>query len=364
MHNYEGFIACRFFLGLAEGGLYPGIILYLTTFYRRKELSLRIAFVTIASLSGAFSGLLAAAISKMDGLGGMEGWRWIFAMEGIFTVCWAVFTYFVLPNTPQDVRFLTAEEKARCIERLQLDAANLEAKKVHLRLVFSVFKDLHLLLPWICCFCTGSIMFGLAYFVPSIVKDMGFAPIQTQLMSVPPYAWAFTLTVIVAFFSDKFQKRGIPVLITYFIALAGSIMFLTGRSFPIRYSGLFLLLGGIYAGAPVVFAWVSNNCASHTRRATSVATASIFVNIGAIISTWIFPRSDAPYYLFAAKFLLSLNVIGIVAAASGMMVCAGLNRKKEDPAYREKLLRNVENLTYPSQLEKLGDHHPDFKYLI
>ncbi|KEF56747.1 uncharacterized protein A1O9_06937 [Exophiala aquamarina CBS 119918] len=62
-------------LGLAEGGMLPGINLYLSMFYRRDELQLRIAmFYSAASLSGAFSGLLAAAISKLDGMAGLAAW--------------------------------------------------------------------------------------------------------------------------------------------------------------------------------------------------------------------------------------------------------------------------------------------------
>lgn len=83
VHNFEGLVACRFFLGLCEGGLIPGIMVYLSSFYRRHELQLRVCiFFGFSALAGAFSGLLAAAIVNLDGVGGMEGWRWIFLLEG------------------------------------------------------------------------------------------------------------------------------------------------------------------------------------------------------------------------------------------------------------------------------------------
>lgn len=95
--SYHGLIACRFFLGLAEGmqralyifhcaddvigGILPGLILYLSSFYKREQLNLRIAFLfTATSLAGAFSGLLAAAISHMNGDRGKPGWAWIFIL--------------------------------------------------------------------------------------------------------------------------------------------------------------------------------------------------------------------------------------------------------------------------------------------
>ncbi|BGP40880.1 hypothetical protein JCM10449v2_004845 [Rhodotorula kratochvilovae] len=80
--SYGGLVAARLILGLCEGGLFPGLVLYLSMFYRRHELQTRISlFFSAASLSGAFSGLLAAAITKMDGLANQPGWRYIFWLD-------------------------------------------------------------------------------------------------------------------------------------------------------------------------------------------------------------------------------------------------------------------------------------------
>ena len=79
--SYQGLLAARFFLGLAEGGLVPGIALVLSRFYKRDQIQLRITLLfTASSLAGAFSGLLASAILEMDGLAGHSGWRWIFIL--------------------------------------------------------------------------------------------------------------------------------------------------------------------------------------------------------------------------------------------------------------------------------------------
>lgn len=74
--SYSGLLACRFFIGLFEGGLFPGIVLYLTDFYRPHELQIRVGlFFSAAVLSSAFSGLLSAAIEQMEGDRGMHGWQ-------------------------------------------------------------------------------------------------------------------------------------------------------------------------------------------------------------------------------------------------------------------------------------------------
>ena len=74
--SYSVLLACRFFIGFFEGGLFPCIVLYLTDFYRPHELQTRIGlFFPAAALSGAFSGLRAAAIEQMEGDRGMHGWQ-------------------------------------------------------------------------------------------------------------------------------------------------------------------------------------------------------------------------------------------------------------------------------------------------
>lgn len=88
--------------------------------YCRREIQLRQAmFFSAASVAGAFSGLLAFAISKMHGVGGLEGWRWIFILEGIATVLVAIFAYFALYDFPETASFLTEEERAFVIYRLK-----------------------------------------------------------------------------------------------------------------------------------------------------------------------------------------------------------------------------------------------------
>lgn len=112
----------RVLLGVAEAGLYPGIVFYISCWYKRSELGTRIAaFFTSATIAGAFSGLLAAAISNMNGVAGKPGWSWIFILEGLLTVLCAVASYWVVSNFPETAGFLTKEERVFVIRRLRDD---------------------------------------------------------------------------------------------------------------------------------------------------------------------------------------------------------------------------------------------------
>jgi hypothetical protein len=121
---------------------FPGFVLYLSEFYRRHELQTRIDLIYgTASVSGAFSGLLAAAIEKLDGKANLAGWRWIFLLERFFTVVFGVFSLLVLPNTPEDVLPFTPEQAEYCTQRLQSDGISNESHTITPKLCFRLSKN-------------------------------------------------------------------------------------------------------------------------------------------------------------------------------------------------------------------------------
>lgn len=100
--NYKGLLISRMALGFAEGGLFPGVTFYITLWYARHECGLRMAlFFSAATMAGAFGGLLARGIVEMDGLGGLNGWAWIFILEGLATIIAAAVAYFMINDYPQ-----------------------------------------------------------------------------------------------------------------------------------------------------------------------------------------------------------------------------------------------------------------------
>lgn len=139
----------RTFLGIAEGGLFPGVVFYLSMWYKRQERQFRVAlFFSAASLAGAFGGILAWGIAHMAGIVWTNGWRWIFILvrtfflvefifwtdsfqEGIATVIIGAFGYLFITNYPSTARWLSADEKQVVAARLaeDSDADNTEGFK-------------------------------------------------------------------------------------------------------------------------------------------------------------------------------------------------------------------------------------------
>src|SRR5436190_9765126 len=111
VHNFQGLMIARWFLGLCEAGLFPGIGYLLSCWYKRSELGIRIAiFFSAAAVAGSFGGLLAAAISQMKGIGGRPGWAWIFILEGLATIIVALVSFWMVPDFPLEAKFLSDEE--------------------------------------------------------------------------------------------------------------------------------------------------------------------------------------------------------------------------------------------------------------
>jgi len=357
--SYGGLLACRFFLGLMEGGVFPGLVLYLSSFYPRKRLHMRIsAFFSTASLSGAFSGILAYGILRLDGKKGHSGWEWIFIIEGVFTIFVGLCAYLLMPSTIQSARFLSQEEKDYVERKLKEDGAmsNDIDDGFSWREVWMAFKLPQVWFLAIIFFFSGTTLFGLAYFTPSIVQGLGYKGATAQLMSVPMYAVAFVITMLVAWLSDRYQARGLATIFCSLLATIGFAMFLGSHNKHVQYGSLFLSITGVYCSAPATSTWSANNAAPHTRRATAIAIGFIMTNSGGILSTWLLGTlSKGPRYTKGTIVLLIFSALMTVFALGNMWYLNDQNKKKA--LRREELGGKREN-----EEKGLGDRSAWFIY--
>lgn len=123
-HNAAGMLACRFFLGCAESSFLPGSLYYLSRWYTRKEMQLRVAILSAGTLAAqGFGSLIAAGIlGNMHGASGLAGWRWLFIIEGSITIAVASIAVFLLPQYPETTLWLSEHEKGITEARLALDS--------------------------------------------------------------------------------------------------------------------------------------------------------------------------------------------------------------------------------------------------
>lgn len=123
IQNFTGAVLCRFFLGCVEASFFPGSLLFLSRWYTRSEMQLRVTILNVGNLAAqAFGGLIAAGILQgMEDAGGIRAWRWLFIVEGAATIALAVVAVFILPDYPMTTRWLTDEQKMVAENRLAID---------------------------------------------------------------------------------------------------------------------------------------------------------------------------------------------------------------------------------------------------
>lgn len=120
VRNYATVLALRLLIGVFEAGFFPGIVYLITIWYRHNERALRIALViAFCNLAGAFGGAIAYGIGHVNGAGGLQGFRWLFIIEGLITVVSVLPTLLILPDYPARAKFLTADDKRLAEDRLK-----------------------------------------------------------------------------------------------------------------------------------------------------------------------------------------------------------------------------------------------------
>ncbi|KAH8162348.1 hypothetical protein CIB48_g5896 [Xylaria polymorpha] len=152
VHNFGSLLALRVLLGAFEAGLFPGLNVYLTFFYTKRELALRVGYLFVsAAIAGALGGLLAYGIGHLDGVRGMSGWRWIMIIEGIPTIILGFLVLLFLPDDPEHAQFLTPEEKKLVAARHQRQYGYTKsAQQFDKKDMMKAFKDWKV---WV--FCVG-----------------------------------------------------------------------------------------------------------------------------------------------------------------------------------------------------------------
>jgi len=217
------FYALRFALGVAEAGFLPGILYYLNFWFPKAERARAVSWFMIGiPLSTVFGGPIAGMLLGLDGWHGMQGWQWLFVLEGLPAVVFGVVTWMWLPDSPRDVRWLSEAEKERVIARVEEERRATEKRvgasgSLRLALLHPTVWMLSLVL--FACQC-GS--YGLTLWIPQIVKGIsGQSDLVIGFISAIPYIAATGAMLWCGFSSDRSGERFLHVAVPSFIGAAG-----------------------------------------------------------------------------------------------------------------------------------------------
>jgi len=213
LNGTKMFYVMRFLLGAAEAGFFPGVVLYLTYWFPAQERARTLAvFVVGGVLAGVIGSPLSGALLRLHGYGGLEGWQWLFLLEGIPAVLLGLVVLIALPNRPQDARWLNGDQQRWIQARVEADAAQ-QATLPHRRLM-DIFTSGRVWLLCLVYFLLNVGGYGYELWLPTIIK--GFAISDTLVIGIInaiPYCAAGVAMILVARYSDKTgERRGVVAL--------------------------------------------------------------------------------------------------------------------------------------------------------
>ncbi|KAE8351361.1 histidine phosphatase superfamily [Aspergillus coremiiformis] len=358
--DYGGLIACRLLLGVVEAGLFPGLITYLTLFYSKRELALRTGYLfSSAAAAGAFGGLLAYAIGFMDGISGLRGWRWILILEGIPTVLLGVVAWFVLADEPDTAYYLNEEEKALVVRRrMRYVGQTASAQKFHWADVKEGALDWRIWAFSIAQFGIDTMLYGYSTFLPTIIKGMGsWSTPEVQALTIPCYALGALAYLVIAWVSDRTQRRGLFICIFAAISVIGYGILISNTSSGVHYFGALLIALGLYVAVGLPLAWLPTTLPRYGKRTFATGLQLTFGNISGVMSPFLYKNNEAPRYVRGNTVTLCL--VGFAGIVYGLMWLY----------YRQKNIRRVQGLEDENvagmtdeEIEELGDKSPRFIY--
>ncbi|CAM1508748.1 Fc.00g055960.m01.CDS01 [Cosmosporella sp. VM-42] len=359
--SYSGLLAARWFLGVAEAGLFPGVNYYLGCWYKGSEIGARASiFFSAAALAGSFGGLLAAAIAQMDGIGGKSGWAWIFILEGIATVFVGVFCWWMVFDWPDTARFLSHEDRIRVQRRLIMDRQGRIAEDFDKRHIWAAMKDWKTygyMVIYMGCLMP---LYAFSLFLPTILAGMGYKGTHAQLLSVPPYACAATCTIAVGFIADRTRQRGLCNIATVSVGIIGFIMLLSTSKPRVQYGAVFLGAMGIYPTVSNTVSWVNNNTEGSLKRAIVLGMVVGWGNLNGVVSSNIYLDREKPRYWTGHGMVLAYQVLFLLGGSIFMhFALRKTNRDRNNGKLDAKYASLTEEQRYIA-----GDMRPDFIYTL
>ncbi len=306
------FLSLRFLLGVAEAGFFPGMILYFTYWYPAEFRGRVISTLFIAvPVANAVASVISGAILGMDGILGVKGWQWIFIIEAIPAILLAFVVLWQMTDRPAVANWLDADEKEWLEGELAEERRKVEAAgKLS---VLQVLTDPRVLAISAIYFFSATANYGITFFLPQIVKNLGATNFMTGLLSAIPYTIGVIGLLAFGYFSDKFKERRRHLILAASIGGCGFLLAAwLGNSYW-ALAGMSIATIGIYGSRPTMWPMPS-----HFLTGASAAVGIALINsignlggyVGPFVVGWIKDSTKSfemgVYFLAACAFMSAL----------------------------------------------------------
>ncbi|HEV7892071.1 MAG TPA: MFS transporter [Pyrinomonadaceae bacterium] len=206
IQNSTHFYAARFVLGAAEAGFFPGVIVYLSHWFRPRDRAKAVAmFMAAIPVSNIFGAPVSGLILGVNWMG-LAGWRWVFILEGAPALVFGVATIFYLTDRPRDAKWLTKEEREWITSELEREKSARKAERTYT--VWEALRHRNVLLLALAYFCSVTSAYGFNFWMPTIVKGLsGFSNLMVTGVAALPYCAGLAAMLVVGWRSDRTGER-------------------------------------------------------------------------------------------------------------------------------------------------------------
>ncbi|KAJ3285558.1 hypothetical protein HDU79_007239 [Rhizoclosmatium sp. JEL0117] len=319
IQNETDYYIIRALIAITEGGVIPTTLVFLGSWYRKNELATRLSwFWGVQSLASAVSGLMASGLLQMEGIAGLNGWRWLFIVDGIITILASFAFWGALPRSPFHTK-----------EGFLSFGGWLNERQSHIGVTRVVRDDLLKLQYNIKC---GATSYGTAYgkYLPIIINSFGFNVYVANALTAPNAIFGCITMITLARHSDKTGERGFYGVFANTWLLIGFLLleFLPDNS----AMGVLYFVTFVISGAPSVhplnIAWMTENTAPIGKRTVASGLIIGFANIYGTYAAQFYQANDAPRFHVGNFIIIGFLIATIFLWLNQRFLYVRLNKKR------------------------------------
>jgi len=324
IHTQTQFYWVRFFLGAAEAGFFPGIIVYFSHWFRyedrAKAVALFMAAIPISNIIGSpVSGLL-LGINWL----GLAGWRWLFILEGAPAIILGIVTIFYLTDWPQQATWLRDDERHWITSELEREK---QAKQLaHSYRVWEALRHREVILLTLAYFFMVTSVYGFNFWLPTIIKKLsGSSNLVVTFITALPYCVGLVAIVFVGWSSDRTKERRWHTALSMTTASLGLLLSVVSQDHTVLAISMFCVAAaGMYSYLPGFWA-LPTSFLTGTAAAASIGLINSIGNLGGFAGPYIVGYLSKTTNSFIGG-VLYLSVSALVAAGLVLSVRATKQR--------------------------------------
>ncbi|KAL5504939.1 hypothetical protein ACEPAH_7602 [Sanghuangporus vaninii] len=319
------FLLCRALLGFIQGGFIPDLILYLSYFYTKTELPIRLAGFWMSmyaiNILGSF---LAFGILHMRGIDDRAGWRWLFLLEGLITFVVAVATFFMMPQAPTKTRtwfrpngWFSEREETIIVSRILRDDPTKgdmhNREGLTLKRLWTAVLDYDLWPLYILGLMFGIPVGPVSQYLTLSLRELGFTVFETNLLTIPSTAVAIVIMFLAALLSENIHDRALVSMVEdiWSLPFLVALYCLPENPSPWLYYGLASGLLCYPYIHPIQVGWCSRNSGAVASRTVNASLYNMFVQASSVIYSNIYRADDAPRYRRGNRVLIAIACVNI-----------------------------------------------------